>query len=100
MKHGPHIGEMKNSVFKKERRGIERVECWNFRRKYRLPLSNGREQGHTGMGNLEGVYISLGMLSERQIYTHTQTHVYPPWTWVGGSKETGLLRVNRKEFHH
>lgn len=40
------------------------------------------------MGNLGGVYISLGMSSERQIYTHTQTHIYPPWTWVGGGKET------------
>lgn len=35
------------------------------------------------MGNLEGVYVSLGMSSERQIYTHTQTYVYPPGPgWV------------------
>ena len=67
---------------------MEKGECEDFKRKYRLPLSSGREKWHRVMGNLEGVYISLGMSSEKQIYTHTQTHVYSPWTWVGGSKET------------
>lgn len=43
-----------------------------------------QERSDMVMGNLEGVYISLGMLSKKQIYTHTQTYVYTFLPNVGG----------------
>lgn len=77
---------MKKSVFKKERDdGKGSVRTSNINIGYLFLME---ERSDRVMGNLEGVYISLGMSSERQIYTHTQTHAYPPWTWVGGNKET------------